>query len=372
MEVSLAMKIGELLVSAGKLTQKQVDEVLKGQAIFGGRFGTNLVEIGYLDESELAEFLTQKTGVPHATAEDLQDIPSQIIKLISEEMAKKFKVMPISLNNRKLTLAMVDPSDFAAIDNISFRTGYIINPLIITEILLVNTLEKYYKIKRDFRFIRVEGGMRNRASSQAGGRGSATAPPAAAQRSEPSIPTLGEEYIPNNAQPAPAPQAARELNLEMVLRAFTGANDRHVIARTLTSYLAQQFDGSALFVLNGGKAVGWVARYRKQPVPDFERLEIPMEEHSALRMVAETKTHLMGPLTGAAFNSRMNEAFGGANTGNSLLLPVLLVGRVVALLYLQGGALSAAEQLAWVQKLVSKASMGLEILLLKGKIMRDE
>lgn len=69
------MRLGELLVDAGKITPAQLEETLKGQAIFGGRFGTNLVEMGYLEEQELAHFLSQKTGIAHTSPELLMDIP---------------------------------------------------------------------------------------------------------------------------------------------------------------------------------------------------------------------------------------------------------------------------------------------------------
>ncbi|HEY5514224.1 MAG TPA: hypothetical protein VIK40_11330, partial [Geomonas sp.] len=110
------MKLGELLIQAGKITPAQLEEALKEQAIFGGKFGTNLIEMGYLDEHDLAHFLSKKTGLPHASPELLMNIPPQVIRLIPEDAARKYRVVPVALNNRRLSLAMSDPSDFAAID----------------------------------------------------------------------------------------------------------------------------------------------------------------------------------------------------------------------------------------------------------------
>ncbi len=73
------------------------------------------------------------------------------------------RVVPLALNNRKLTVAMADPSDFATIDEISFLTGFIVVPVITPELRLVNALEKYYRIKRELRYIKVDGGGLNRA-----------------------------------------------------------------------------------------------------------------------------------------------------------------------------------------------------------------
>jgi hypothetical protein len=96
----MTMKLGELLINAGKITPAQLEETLKDQAIFGGRLGTNLIEMGYLDEHDLAHFLSKKTGFPYASPEQLMDIPPQVIRLIPEDAVRKYRVVPVALNNR--------------------------------------------------------------------------------------------------------------------------------------------------------------------------------------------------------------------------------------------------------------------------------
>src|SRR6185369_4925380 len=126
-----------------------------------------------------AQFLSQKLGGPHASPEQLTNIPPHIIRLIPEEIVRKYRVVPVALNNRKLSLAMADPSDFAAIDEISFRTGYIVMPLITPELRLVGAMEKYYNIKRELRYIPVAGGSRGNRTARAEAAATPSAPPAA-------------------------------------------------------------------------------------------------------------------------------------------------------------------------------------------------
>ncbi|OGU12760.1 MAG: general secretion pathway protein [Geobacteraceae bacterium GWC2_58_44] len=416
------MKLGELLIKAGRITTAQLEETLKGQAIFGGRFGTNLVEMGYLDEHDLAHFLSKKTGIAHASPEQLMDVPPQVTRLIPEEAVRKYQVMPLALNNRKLTVAMTDPTDFATIDEISFLTGYIVVPVITPELRLVCALEKHYNIRRDVRYIRVEGGGRNRArvaqsaapepepprqAMPAPSRPAPESPPAG--NHPPGTPRL------NGPLPATAPfsklappvpdddilelplladyecfgdmekseplgaytqagsalqrEAEKECSVEGILHGLTQAHDRHGIAQLIVDYAARQFDRSALFLLKGGKATGWVAQCGKKTVPKFDLLEIPLADPSVLKVVAESKTYYLGPLPVSHYNGRMIAALGGGNPVNNLLIPLMMMGRVVAILYVEGGTLQLDQRLPELQKLLGKASMAFEILILKNKIL---
>ena len=427
------MKLGEMLVNAGKITSLELEETLKGQAIFGGRFGTNLVEMGFLNEHELTQFLSRKTGVPFAQSEQLMNIPPQVIRLIPEETVRKFRVVPIALNNRKLSLAMTDPSDYAAIDEISFVTGFIVVPLITPELRLICALEKYYNIKRDLRYISVAGGGRNRArASQATAPQVKQAAPSAPAPSEPEeifeLPPLDEfdcfgdmdemqhqglapgslagvgvqretekpgslagvgaqrdavkNLIPANADsqrealenffPAAAdvqPEAEKDFSLDGVLRGLAQVNDRHDVAELLVGYTARQFTRSALFLIKGDQATGWLAQVGTKPLPGFDALSMGMNEPSVLRMVADSKAHYLGPMPISPCNSRISAALGGSPPKQQLLAPLLMMGRVVAVLYVDGSNGLLDESVPALLKLLAKGSMAFEILILKNKIL---
>ncbi|QWV99820.1 general secretion pathway protein [Geomonas nitrogeniifigens] len=438
------MRLGEMLVQAGKITPAQLDETLKGQAIFGGRFGTNLVEMGYLDEQDLAEFLSQKIGIAHAAPGQLLDIPPNIIKLIPFDYVKKYKAIPIALNNRKVTLAMVDPTDLHAIDEIAFATGYIIVPVIAPELRIVTALEKYYGIKREVRYISVEGGSRSRSRHHAAH--SPTPPPAkpaarvvtAPPQPAPPKPTLEEWPVhmeeeildlpmleelslevleqaevataPATAAPvappvapSPAPEAAappasqpstqpaaaaapppvavaelyqeeteepeQDYSLESILVGLAEADDRDWIAELITGHLGPQFKRVAFFLLRGGHATGWMARVDNKLVPEFEGLELSLDEPSVLNVVNQSKSFFLGPMPPTPGNQAIMEALGGGTPFNNLLVPLLMMGRVVAVLYVGGGSLPLDEKLPEIQRLMGKAAMAFEILILKSKIM---
>ncbi len=112
----MALKLGEMLIREGLLTSAQLEEALKYQVIFGGKLGTNLIEMGLVEENALARVLSRKLGVPCAEESELMRISPEVIKLIPKDIAARYKVIPLRLENRRLTLVMADPTDLKAID----------------------------------------------------------------------------------------------------------------------------------------------------------------------------------------------------------------------------------------------------------------
>ncbi|MEJ2699945.1 MAG: hypothetical protein P8Z70_09845, partial [Desulfuromonadales bacterium] len=169
--------------------------------------------------------------------------------------------------------------------------------------------------------------------------------------------------------PVPEPDGEESLTLESVFRRLTEARDRDDIADVITGYLGQEFPRGALFLVRGNAAMGWKAITGGRPVPEFDVLEIPLEEPSALKTVTENKSFYLGPLSRTPFNSMMLQAFGGNVPDAALLVPMIMMGRVVGILYVDGKNLNLGENLPVLQNLTTKASMAFVILVLKTKIL---
>ena len=142
----------DMLLNAGIINKEQVEEALKNRVLSGGKIGTSLIELGYVDEEDLARFLARKLAVPYVGANRLLNIPAETIQLIPKEMALTYGVIPIHRDKKRLYLVMADPADLKAIDDISFMTGFIINPVAAPEIRLVQALGKYYDYEVDRRY----------------------------------------------------------------------------------------------------------------------------------------------------------------------------------------------------------------------------
>lgn len=139
----MAVKLGQLLISAGVITEQQLNEALTLQKQSGGRLGTNLIKLGYITEDKLITFLSKQHGMPAINLSH-QQIDPAVLKLVPADMAKKYMLVPVARGGATLTIAMADPSNVFAIDDIKFMTGYNVKVVIATESALLNAIATYY------------------------------------------------------------------------------------------------------------------------------------------------------------------------------------------------------------------------------------
>jgi len=136
-------RIGELLVKENLLTAAQLREARDGARNKGSRLGAEITQLGYLDESELTEFVAKQYGVPSINLEEFE-IDRAVIELIPEEVANKHNVVPVNRAGSTLILATADPSNIFALDDIKFLTGYNIQPVVAAEAAIKRAIERYY------------------------------------------------------------------------------------------------------------------------------------------------------------------------------------------------------------------------------------
>ncbi len=137
------IRLGDMLVKAGLITREQLDKALQQQQSGGGRIGTNLVKLGFIGEDDITSFLSRQYGVPSINLSHF-DIDPNVIKLIPSEIAQKHQVIPINRTGNVLTIAMADPSNIFAIDDIKFMTGYKVEPVVAAETSIKNSINKNY------------------------------------------------------------------------------------------------------------------------------------------------------------------------------------------------------------------------------------
>ncbi|MEK7841174.1 MAG: ATPase, T2SS/T4P/T4SS family, partial [Deltaproteobacteria bacterium] len=144
----MADRLGELLVREKLLSAEQLKKAIEEQRSSGGRLGYNLAKLGYINEKDLTTFLSRQYGIPSV---DLAatEIDTEIIKLIPEDVAKKYQVIPISRTGSTLIMAMADPSNIFAIDDIKFLTGYNVESVIASETAIKDAIEKYYAVAEE-------------------------------------------------------------------------------------------------------------------------------------------------------------------------------------------------------------------------------
>ena len=143
----MSAKLGEILVRENLITSQQLREALEYQRTNGGRLGSNLIKLGIISDDVITAVLSRQYGVPSINLELFQ-IEEETIKLISHEVALKYTVLPISKVGSTLTLAMADPTNVFAMDDIKFMTGLNVEPVIASEASLQIAITKYYSASK--------------------------------------------------------------------------------------------------------------------------------------------------------------------------------------------------------------------------------
>jgi type IV pilus assembly protein PilB len=136
-------KLGQLLIASNVISEEQLKEALNLQRREGGRLGTNLVKLGYITEEKLVTFLSRQCGVPAINLSDYKIDPS-LLKLIPVDMARKYLIMPVARVGATLTIAMADPSNVFAIDDVKFMTGYNVEVVVSGESSIFNAISTHY------------------------------------------------------------------------------------------------------------------------------------------------------------------------------------------------------------------------------------
>jgi type IV pilus assembly protein PilB len=139
----MSLRLGDLLVSKGLLTSKQLEMALQEQKISGQKLGTSLVKLGYISEKNLVSFLSRHYGVPAIDLSEVQ-VDAEAIKMIPPDVVFKYQVIPIKRVGSTLRVAMSDPSNILAIDDIKFLTSCHVEVFVSTESTIKTAIDKFY------------------------------------------------------------------------------------------------------------------------------------------------------------------------------------------------------------------------------------
>ncbi len=152
------MKLGEVLVNQGLISEDMLAQAVEEQKTDGERLGAALIRLGFISEEELLQALSKHFGVRAVDLKAKQPNES-VLKLLPGDIAAKYMVVPVSRFGRKLTLAMLDPHDMAAIEDIKFATGFEIEPVVANIEDIVKIIQNHYQVQRIFSDVMFEMDM---------------------------------------------------------------------------------------------------------------------------------------------------------------------------------------------------------------------
>ena len=139
----MAVRIGDLLLKEKRITPAQLQEALNYQKSNGGKLGLNLVKLGFVTDEEITSLLSKQYGVPSINLAQFE-IDASVIKLIPADTAQKYQIVPLSRSGATLTIAITDPTNVFAMDDIKFMTGYNVEPVVASETAVTDAIKRYY------------------------------------------------------------------------------------------------------------------------------------------------------------------------------------------------------------------------------------
>ncbi len=324
----IMMSLGEALVKRGLITREHLRLALERQVVFGGRIGTNIVELGILKEEDLSRFLSEHLKVPGVSATELTGVDEDTISSFTGKIAEKYKAVPFRKEKNRLHIAMMDPRNFQAMEDLRFLTGYDIIPYVASELRLLYALERFYGIKRDLRFISI-------LDQQAGGG-------------------KGEQVKPS----------LDEGHLKKIKEEFASVKSREEIAGLMLAETKRVARRASLFLVKGQDVAGWISKDL-----EIRNFTAPSALPGIFNEVLMRKVYYRGPLLKTQGNTEFAEILGGYPP-DCILSPVVIRDRIVCMLYADNGTRSVLDaNITYANKIVGIASLAFEILVIRKKIM---
>ncbi|HKM46897.1 MAG TPA: type IV-A pilus assembly ATPase PilB [Terriglobales bacterium] len=144
----MSQRLGDLLVKEKVITPEQLEQATKLQKDTHTRLASALVKLGFLSDEDVTNFLSRQYGVPAINLSYFEIDPA-VVKLIPYETAKRYQILPLSRVGASLTIAMVDPTNVFAMDDIKFMTGFNIEPVVASESSILDGIEKAYGVSKE-------------------------------------------------------------------------------------------------------------------------------------------------------------------------------------------------------------------------------
>jgi hypothetical protein len=356
-------KSTEALVEHGQITKAQLDLAIRLRSKHGGTIGYHLIGVGAIDNDVLADFYAGLNNTPRWHRPELQNISSQVIKLVPSKLIAQHRILPIVLDDENLSLGMTDPDQAKVIEQVTFYTGCLVKPVVISEKDMAWGMETYYDIKptgADYEDSDppAEPGYVQTTTKQ---------PPDIAAFRVPTQDPVGSSSFPNQPQsryasespgvrvqapirvshpPAPRPNRRslipnpvshekkpdEKVSQGSLIAAIHKAPTRNAIVDYSLQYLLQFAERSAFFVVKKDKIEGFDIAGESTSRTAMRSYWAPLSTSSTLsRLVTDKGIHI-GPLGRSSADSILAAALGG-RPDRIIAIPVAIGKRVVGILY---------------------------------------
>jgi hypothetical protein len=351
------MKLGTLLLRNAAIGLSQLEAALRNQVLYGGRLGTNLVELGYIDLELLSAYLAELNGFPIATPTLLDQAEPALIEKLGADDAHRLRAIPVGYlgeGTSTVAVALVDPADSDAVAQVASRLGATVMPYIVPELRALYYLEKLFGLPRRARYLRTgragrdsDTGTRTASGSAPsfgpGGGGAAgtierrRSQPPAGMVMPPAL-TLEPRRRRASSQAPLSGSAPMTLSFGAACQRIDTATNRDQIADAFVDYAHGRCDALVVFLIRDGNALGWRA-WLAPPAGlarPIEELSLPLGGASSLQSAHDAGQPFVGTPPSAArpVEKQLWTALGAKPEPFAVLVvPVLVKQRAVNLVY---------------------------------------
>jgi hypothetical protein len=372
----MTLKLGELLLKEKMVTLEQLDEALKSQVFYGIKLGSSLIEMGYVNELALAKLLSKKLGVPCVGRKELTSVPQELVQNFPRQIIERFHVVPFKLEGNRLSVAMSDPTDLKAIEEIGFATGYRVETFIAPDVHISKAQAKYFNISSgEFRYQQVADQRRKHEDTEVVQKATITIPTftETGELLNVTVPAIFEGFasLPGNEMEYADAMSADCLRytVDQLSLDFAAARSRDDVANVFIKYLGQEFTTGALFIIRGNTAIGWRAVTSEERIAGFTDVSLLLSKPSVLRDVVDSHNFAMGALISTPENRVILTTLSVSPETSLLVLPIIMLKKVVAVVMVSADMEALGHRLTDLQQLVRKASLAFEMLIIKSKIL---
>jgi hypothetical protein len=342
------VKLGTLLLRNAAIGLSQLEAALRNQVLYGGRLGTNLVELGFIDLELLSTYLSEMSGFPIASPSLLDDVDQELLHKLTADDAHRLRSVPLAyLGDGRDTaaVAIVETVDPEVIDELREKLGVAIKPYVVPELRALYYLEKHYGLPRRARFIRSGRAGTDPASSIT----PAEPPPDAANRRR-EQPAQGM-VMPPAFTLAPRKRRASQAPLGQdvpVASSFQDACERvdtaqhrEEIADALIDYARGRCDALVVLLIRDGNAFGWRGYVApnattKPNLTEIDELSLPLGGASSFQSAHDAGAPFVGAPPSAArpVEAKLWQALGVTPEPiEVVVVPILVKQRAVNLIY---------------------------------------
>ena len=352
-----------MLLEEKLVDSSQLEEALEAQVVHGGRLGTNLVELGFVNEKDLARTLGKRHNIAFASGEMIPDPTA--LAVAEPKFLDDHDLVPMRIDATRLTVALIDPTQLTAIDELGFKVGKRVVPVVVPEFRINQLLRKHFKAFRpmrpiDMNSIRPSARVRPEGPSPTEVKDlineddfAQLYAKAVSDDDEEALEMIEVVDEPGPSGPRPriiepigkisVPTASSEppltpLGFAEAQALLSKSADREDIARTVLRFAVSKFRRALLLSVHGDMLTGWHGAGQGVREKAVRRIGVSLKEPSSFRLVRDSRSHYVGAMKRGPGTAVFYKLLGGGFPTTAVMMPLLVRAKPVHVLYVDQGA----------------------------------